>query len=277
MLINRIVNGSALLVAAGLTLQPQATLAAGSTSSPALLSGTGTQGQPPPPQNVTVQISDAGFDQPSYTGSTLPWPSPNNGTVTFKNVGTKVHTATYVPGSASYGVRMLSRTDATGTPLTCFSNGGLFPDGCGRLGVLDSGGIDAGGSATVAFPNGAGTFSITSATDCLNGNSTPGFNCTPASLTEVMAQPDPIAIFYPGSVFNTPGSASCTTTTTPATGAPVCFTKSRQWQSVGGSPQAPLNGATVTIDDVKGFQPSILYIVAGTAITWVNKARACTA
>src|SRR5438552_1148930 len=88
-----------------------------------------------PPLNVTVKISDKGFDAQAYDASTIPWPSPNNGTVTFKNVGTQVHTATFMPGTQGYGVRILSVTDQKGGISTCYSNPTLFAmftDTCGR-------------------------------------------------------------------------------------------------------------------------------------------------
>ncbi|MBV9120086.1 MAG: hypothetical protein JOZ39_05215, partial [Chloroflexi bacterium] len=215
-----------------------------------------------PPLNLTVTITDSGFDAAAYTGSTIPWPSPNHGTVTFKNMGKVVHTATVPPGQNGYGVTFLTRTDGNGNPTTCFSNGSIFDGGCGQLGSLDSGGIDPGGSATFAFPNGPGSFMFTSATDCLNGNQNKAFNCAPSTLTEVMSPQaaDPLAVYYPGSVFAAAGDPNCLTANVPTSGTPTCFTSTRQYQTVGGSPQAPLNGAKVTIDDIKGYQPTILYI-----------------
>jgi len=238
---------------------PQASLASGYAVAPAPAQ---------PPMNLTVQITDAGFDSQTYTASTIPWPSPNNGTVTFKNVGSRVHTATFEPGTNGYGARWLSHTDAAGNSVTCFSTGSVFVLGCGTLGNLDTGGIEPGGAVTMSFSNGFGAFSITSATDCLGGSTKTGFNCAPVTLNEVPTMPDPLAVYYPGSVFGPAGSPDCVKT---IIGSPACFTATRKYQTVAGTPDSPLDGVTVNIDDVKGFQPTVVYIKAGSTVTWVNK------
>jgi len=277
-LIQRAATVAAVLGTAALL--PQATLADGLGALSAAGPSDAAQAAPAPPQapqlppmNITVQISDKGFDSQTYNASSIPWPSPNNGTVTFQNTGSQVHTATFLPGTQGYGVRVLSVKDGKGGISTCFSNPSLFAmftDTCGRLGVLDTGGIEPGGSVTVAFPQGAGKFTFTSATDCLGGNRTPGFNCAPSTLNEVTNPGDMLSIFEPGSSIDAMGSKSCVIPEALSSGS-FCFTAGPQWTTVGGSPDKPLNGATVTIDDIKGFQPTVLYVQAGTQITWVNK------
>jgi plastocyanin len=74
------------------------------------------------------------------------------GSVSFTNSGNSVHTATAVPGT---------------------------------LAGFDSGGLGHGQAATAGFGT-PGTFSYTSAPDCLNGNATPGFDCGPYTVVVVL-------------------------------------------------------------------------------------------
>ncbi|HEU0167277.1 MAG TPA: hypothetical protein VFS62_05840 [Chloroflexota bacterium] len=83
---------------------------------------------------------------------------PLNGTVTFSDTGANVHTATSLGGVQ--------------TPF-------------------DSGGLATGQSYSFIFTM-PGTYQFTSATDCMNGNATPGFNCTAGTVT-VGATPAPSA------------------------------------------------------------------------------------
>ena len=94
---------------------------------------------------------------------------PVGGTVTWTDSGANVHTAT--------------------------STGGIQTP-------FDSGGLSAGQAYSFTFTV-PGTYQVASATDCLNGNSTPGFNCTPATVN----------------VTNTP--ATTTVATQPAAPAPA--------------------------------------------------------
>jgi plastocyanin len=82
---------------------------------------------------------------------------PAGGSVLWTNAGSGVHTATSVPGI---------------------------------LLTFDTGGLSRGqaGSASFGVP---GTYSYTSATDCLNGNKVAGFDCGPYTVTVV--QPGPAA------------------------------------------------------------------------------------
>jgi plastocyanin len=73
---------------------------------------------------------------------------PVGASVTWTNTGSQVHTAT-----------------TNGTAPAAFDSGGLAP----------------GQSSQYSFPA-AGTYEYTSATDCLNHNATPGFNCGPYTV-----------------------------------------------------------------------------------------------
>lgn len=154
---------------------------------------------PQPSANVT--ITDEGISPATATIAL-------NGSVTFINQSTNVHTATR-PGTA---------TDPG----------------------FDTGGLAQGQIMTIGFSQ-AGTFSYTSAPDCLNGNKTPGFDCGPYDIVV-----SPVALPQPTSV---PTAAP---TAVPALAAP--------------NPNTSIN-----IDDASGFTPSTLNIKAGQTVTWTNK------
>ncbi|MBV8084318.1 MAG: hypothetical protein JO247_05840 [Chloroflexi bacterium] len=92
--------------------------------------------------SATVNITDSGFQPGSVS-------IPLNGTVTFADTGSNVHTATSIGGVQ--------------TPF-------------------DSGGLSTSQTYSFTFTM-PGTYQFTSATDCLNGNATPGFNCSPGTVT----------------------------------------------------------------------------------------------
>ncbi|GEM_PF-1164294 len=119
------------------------------------------------------------------------------GTVTWTNQGSNVHTATST---------------------------GLQP-------LFDTGGLSNGQSATLTMSN-SGSYTYSSATDCLNGNSNPGFACSHT---------------YTVNVIGAPGQAAPTPVTTSS------------------------GNVTVTIDDSGGFQPASLVIRAGQTVTWINR------
>jgi plastocyanin len=91
-----------------------------------------------PPPSVTVQITKDGFVPATATVGL-------GGSVTFINMdNTRLHS--------------------------------VITTGGGNPGTFDSGGLPPGISTSFGFTM-AGTYTYTSATDCLNGNKTPGFNC----------------------------------------------------------------------------------------------------
>ncbi len=169
-------------------------------------------------QSASVAINDSGFSPPAVS-------VPVGVTVTWTNQGTAVHTVTTMLAAAS----TLPQT----TPLT-----------------FDSGGLGPGQSFSFNFTT-PGTYLYSSATDCLNGNSTPGFTC--ANFTVTVGGPPATAV----------------ASSTPA-GAPTA------------GPQPVPSGtivaqaATVTITD-SGFSPVAVAVSPGATsnapatVTFVNK------
>ncbi|HLG69624.1 MAG TPA: hypothetical protein VK009_04280, partial [Chloroflexota bacterium] len=96
-----------------------------------------------PPPIAYVNITDAGFDPANVTVAL-------EGSVMFTNAGSRIHTATSEGYNGWKG----------------FDSGGLAPSQAFSVGFAQP-----------------GTSSFTSSPDCLNGNSTPGFNCTPGTIT----------------------------------------------------------------------------------------------
>jgi plastocyanin len=115
-----------------------------------------------PPQSVLIHINKDGFS-PAQATIAL------GGSVTFINDdNTKTHNAIAIAG---------------GNPMT-WDTGGLPPGTMGSVGLTIQ-----------------GTYTYTSATDCLNGNSTTGFNCGPY---QVIVSPQPVAFAsVPGAVAGT--------------------------------------------------------------------------
>ena len=97
----------------------------------------------PPPSSASITINDSGFSQRAVTIAL-------NGTVSFTNGGSNIHTAT-----------------TTGGPLP-FDTGGLAP-----------------GQATSFNLSLPGVYPFNSATDCLNGNNNAGFNCGGGTVTVI--------------------------------------------------------------------------------------------
>jgi len=165
-------------------------------------------------QNVTVTITDKGFSPTALTITA-------GGTVNFTNSGSNVHTGT---------------TNGGGNPVP-----------------VDTGGLAPGqtSSQTLGLP---GTYTFTSATDCMNSNNTPGFNCGPVTVT----------------VTSTTGPATVPAAVAPATApAPAGPVAPAAAPSPVGTTTAPQN-ATVILTDQNGFTPNTVTIVHGATITWFN-------
>ena len=196
---------SVTVVAAGtqVATQPAPAAPAPAPAAPAPSASAAPAGQQ---QSATVTITDQGIS-PATVNLAL------NGSVTFINNGTNVHTAT-----------------SQSAPLQ-----------------VDTGGLAPGQSFTASYVL-PGAYNYTSATDCLNGNSTPGFNCGP----------------YVINVGTSPAAtAPSTTAPAPAAPAPVAPAASP-------TPALATGGLNVTIDDVNGFTPQTLTIKAGQTVTWTN-------
>lgn len=148
------------------------------------------------PPAATIQIGDSTFSQWSVV-------VPAGSTISWVNVGAQVHTATSISPAGSLS----------------FDTGGLAP----------------GQSQSLAFTI-PGTFSYSSAPDCLNGNSNLSFNCDGPYMITVT------------------GSAPVTAPTSPQVRP------------------APAS-VTVYVDDASGFQPNTVTIVAGQTITFVNRGQ----
>ncbi len=199
-----------------------------------------------PSRHITVNITDSGFEKQDYTVSTsLGLNSKSDqGTIVFQNNGTMVHTATMIPGSGY--LRVYQDNYVSCSARTCSAGG-----------TLDTGGI-APGQAVVVTLQYLGSGDFTSATDCLNGNSTPGFNCAPVHLT-IKATPisNILNSSMEGTVHRMPDGTLDT---------------KRTFNSSQGSASKPLTGnVTINIDDENGYDPSTVFISAGTDVTWVNK------
>jgi plastocyanin len=231
-------------------------------------------GAAPPPREITVTITDKGFDKTDYTVGYSPGTNPSGGDnarVTFVNKGTTVHSATAVPGSLDEGAAFGQRVDSLGNVSACFMN-----LSCANTGRTDTGGIEPGGSVTLGFSpyDPVVTYTLTSSVDCLFGNSTPGFNCSPISIKVVSIAPrSGLSGTFPGSVLRPAGSSDCIPDippVIPTEGPAYCFSAVRAPGNVSGSPSKPLGDTTVSITDF-GYDPTLVYVKAGSTVTWVNK------
>ena len=210
-----------------------------------------------PSRHIIVHITDRGFDKPSYTVVTTFGMNYKSdiGTVAFENDGTMVHTATLVPGSGYLPVALDSCHAAGGISTR---HGVTSAHGTRSDCSLDTGGIAPGQTVVAAVEMSAGKIQFTSATDCMFGNSTPGFDCTPSTLTaKGGALSNILNSSMEGTILHNPDGS---------------LSKVRTFNSTVGSSKKPLSGtATVTIDDEKGYDPTTLYITAGTVVTFLNK------
>jgi hypothetical protein len=276
-------------IGGGLTLLGMGMVPVASADAPSGFPG----GLPPFAEKATltqVIITDSGFDKPSYeVVGTANSTQANVGRIQFINKGTRVHNATTQPGT--YGpASFIEAVDGSGNHVNCdvISLLSYSAVACGRLGNLDTGGIDVGGSVTIGLGSGArgggggkavspfatgpddNTWRFTSATDCLGGNSTPGFNCTPSSA--VLRSPRGVTSVFGGgsvygSVFGTTDNPDCAVGTTQGT---RCFLPYRQYLTLQGTLAKPLDSVTITVDDIKGYQPTFAYVKMGGTITWKN-------
>src|SRR5438477_73767 len=127
----------------------------------------------PPPRNLTITITDGGFDQQAYAVGTAPSSGGDTGLVTIVNKGSTTHTATQMPGVPfKVGLGDIN----------------FFAGQTTNIKDFDTGGIGPGQSVTVGVPF-PGSYQFTSATDCLNGNHAPRFNCSPVAISVVVLPP----------------------------------------------------------------------------------------
>jgi len=226
---------------------------------------------------TTVTITDAGFDKPVYVigigGGTH---DADQGSVTFINKGTMIHGAKAVPGSTDQGVMFAGYTDDKGTDHPCWTGGDSGSGNCWDSHAMDTGGIPAGGSVTLGFApyNIPIDYVFTSPTDCMFGNATPGFNCTPS---KVHISPNetglsPLSKSMNGSWIFPVGDPVCRTDiapVTPSIGPAFCYGQYGLPGRILGSSKKPLNGATVNITDF-GYDPAVVYVTVGSTVTWIN-------
>lgn len=227
------------------------------------------------PRTATVIITDTGFDKPVYSvgdaGGTGDAAKPQ---ITFINKGTVVHGAKTLPGTLDEGVQFGSFTDAAGNVTACWVDSGC-PTG-GYAEPLDTGGIPPGGQVVIGMdPLDLPTdYTFTSPTDCLFGNSTPAFNCTPSKIhvSDSESGLGPLAHSLKGSWVLPAGDPLCRTDVLPVTpniGPAFCYAKYGIPGRVLGSSKHPLNGATIHITDF-GYDPAQVYVTVGSTVTWVN-------
>jgi len=230
---------------------------------------------PAAPRTATIIITDKGFDKPVYTvgdgGGTHDSDKP---TVTFVNQGTVVHGAKTFPGTLDQGIQFGSFTDAGGNVTACWVDSGCPTGGFAQ--PLDTGGIPPGGSETVGMdPLDLPTdYIFTSPTDCLFGNITPGFNCTPSKIhvSDHVQGLTPLSNAMKGSWLFPVGDSLCRTDVLPVTpdiGPAFCYGKYGIPGRALGSSKKPLNGATINITDF-GYDPAQVWVLAGSTVTWVN-------
>ncbi|MFI5268201.1 MAG: hypothetical protein ACHQ7M_12575, partial [Chloroflexota bacterium] len=218
----------------------------------------------PAERQISITITDKGFEQASYTAAFSPGTSSNgadSASVTFVNQGTMIHSAKAVPGSLDEGASQGQRTDSLGNVAACQRGAA-----CSKTGITDTGAIEPGGSASLGFapPDSTGvTYTLTSANDCLFGNSTPSFDCTPITLKIVAIGSSSLGGTFPGSLIRPAGSADCDRNLAPvipADGGPAfCYADSRDPGKIAGSPAKPLGDTTVHITDF-GMDPTLVYV-----------------
>lgn len=223
---------------------------------------------------TTVIITDQGFDKPMYTiGISGGTHDADQGSVTFINKGTMVHGAKAVPGSLDQGVMVASFRDGSGTDIPCWTGGESH---CSDSRVMDTGGIPPGGQVILGFsPYDIPTdYVFTSPNDCLFGNTTPGFSCTPSKIhiSDSEGGLSPLSKTLTGSWVFPVGDPVCRTDIAPVTpdiGPAFCYGQYGVPGRVEGSSKHPLNGATVKITDF-GYDPAVVYVTVGSTVTWIN-------
>jgi len=224
-------------------------------------------GATPPPRAITVNITDAGFEKPEYSAGFSGSTADDGAVITFANKGTMVHSAQAVPGSNDLGATFANATDGQGGIIPCWS-----PLPCAKLGATNTGGITPGGSVTFGFQviQAGADYTLTSGPDCMFGNATPGFNCTPITIHLVpIGARSPISGTMGGSVIRQAGAADCDTSI-PVPDPSICFSDVRDPGTILGSPTKPVGDTTVTITDT-GFDPTTTYVKDGSTVTWINK------
>lgn len=223
----------------------------------------------------TITITDKGFDKPVYTigdaGGTGDADKPS---VTIINKGTIVHGVKTLPGVLDEGVMMASFTDASGTVTPCYAQGS---GPCGSSQIFDSGGIPPGGQVVFGFdpPSLPTDYIFTSPTDCLFGNSTPGFSCSPSRVhvSDSESGLGPLSSSIKGSWVFPVGDPLCRTDVlpiTPTTGPAFCYGKYGVPGRVLGSSKKPLAGPqTIKMTDF-GYDPAQIYVQVPSTVTWIN-------
>jgi plastocyanin len=222
------------------------------------------------PRVISINVDDTGFDKQEYTVYTASGTSADyKDRIILTNNGNLVHSMTIVPGDP---LTQKAQMAPQCFPVCIWGN---FKTS--RL--ADTGGIGAGQSFTFEMVSG-GDYHFTSAPDCLNGNSTPGFNCTPITLHVKGQQPANLNDVTAGgtgiAATNDPDciSPSLVPFVTPDIGPAFCRLPYKRWNKIGGSLDKPLSGnIQVSIDDLTGFDYTNLFIYDGASVTWTNNGQ----
>jgi len=193
-------------------------------------------------QDYTITVVDARAGS-NYTGTPLPGSGPlatatpvptvvatqvqRDAVVTIYDTGVTPSSVTVTVGGSvtwiNYG-NIVHTASSAGGPGQGFDTGGLGPGDKNSFGMFAP-----------------GTYTYTSATDCLHGASTPGFSCGPYQVIVTTAPP-----------------AANARATVPTALAPPASV-------------AAAANTNITIDDNIGFQPQTLTIKVGQRVTWTNK------
>jgi plastocyanin len=260
----RLLFAAAGVIALVCALGPQAALA----DDPVLPPDLSKISQPDPTGNpadhITIHISDTGFDKKEYTVKHFETPVKEH--LAFVNDGTMVHNATLVPGTTPGKDGLWSFTCFP----VCTNDGQRFK----KTISFDTGGIAPGDTKAGSFISSGDKF-ITSATDCLYGNRTPGFDCTPVVIHVKSVDTGSLNDQLNGTALlpPTPDNLSkCVHFVDPHDGAPpACWQLGWTPGNIGGSKAAPLSGnVVVKIDDVNGYDPAQVFITPDSSVTWVN-------
>jgi plastocyanin len=246
---------------------PSAGLAAGPAPTPT-----------PVPRTITITVSDTGFDKKDYTVYTCSGCSGGyKDQVTVANTGNLVHSATIEPGDPN----TLKALIGPNCFPVCQNTGGMGRKFKSST-IFDTGGIGPGQSYTFEFTNG-GDFTFTSAPDCLNGNSTPGFDCSPEVIhvksqqAEVTQGLQGLFAYSTGggigiAAADDPQCMSTVPVIVPSDGTvPFCRLPFKRWGRFLGTPEKPVGDTAVTIGDLTGFDPGFLWIRDNSTLTWTNK------